>query len=116
MSYLESLGIEVLERRVKKYARSLATEVKQHITHELERHMSQLTDSLDRLSTNISNELDQVRKGLQDVIDGLTEENADLKAQLQEQLDGVVAAQAKVDSLNSDLEANDPVEPAPDQG
>lgn len=108
MGVLEFEGYKVLERKWKKYLGGLVKQVTDHIDARLESHMADINEALDRLKTNIANEIQQVKDGLVNVIDGLTAENADLKAQLEAQVAKLDQASARVEGLNTDLEANDP--------
>lgn len=107
MGYLESLGFEVLERRVKKYARTLVTEIKQHITDELEKHMATLDEALTQLETDIKTELQQVADAI-GTLASAQAENSDLKAQLEALQTQTTAAADRVSGLSTQLQADDP--------
>jgi septal ring factor EnvC (AmiA/AmiB activator) len=112
MSWLEHEGVEAVRKKAQRYVRDLVSEavtrINTHTTAELEKHMADINASLDRLSGAISTEIQQVRDELQGIIDNLGEENADLRAQLEAQVSSLTSAAARVDSMSSDLEANDP--------
>ena len=121
MSWLEHQGAEAVWRRYTRHQRDLVNEVKQHITQEMERIMSQI----DRLNTAVDKELadDAAQNEL----------IAELRSQLDEAkaaVDGAVAGEAAAvenlnnaltaaDSAAARLESNDPQpepEPTPDEG
>jgi chromosome segregation ATPase len=81
----------------------------QTLTNRMEYLMATLDESITRLFTDFSNEL----AGFQTTIDELTTENADLRTQLQPLSDQIAAAQDRVDTKATELEANDPT-PEPD--
>jgi chromosome segregation ATPase len=114
-SVLEYEGFKALKASAKEYLRGLTREVKQHVTNEVERIMSEL----DRLNTAVDKELadDAAQNEL----------IAELKRQLEEAkaaVDGAVAGEAAaVEALNAaltaagdaatKLESNDP-QPEPE--
>ena len=127
MNWLENLGVEALRSQLEQTLRDAVNEVKQHTTREIERHMATLNESIDRLTAAISTELDQVREAAlanlaatEAALAAATSENADLAAAvaakeesellLMATIDG---AQARIDGMSSDFEANDPA-PEPD--
>ena len=116
MGFLEQEGFESLKRKAQRYVRDVANDVidkiNEHTTKELESRMASINESLDRLSGAISTEIQQVRDELQAVIDNLGAENAELKAQLEGQVANLDAAIARVDTMATELEAN---EPAPEE-
>jgi DNA repair ATPase RecN len=112
MGFLENEGFESLKRKAQRYVRDAVNEVKAHITEELERHMADLNASLDRLAGAISTEIQQVRDALQALVDADTTV-AELQAQLAEQVAVLDGAVSRVDSLSTDLEADDPQAPPP---
>lgn len=111
MGILEQEGFESLQRKAKRYLRDVVNEIKNHITTEMERIMSEL----DRLNTAVDRELadDAAQNEL----------IAELKRQLGEAQTAATAAQAGeaganqrlTDALDAAtsaaerLESNDPV-------
>ena len=53
MSWLEAEGAKAVRKEAQRYLRGLVTEIKQHITHEVERVMTEI----DRLNTAVDKEL-----------------------------------------------------------
>lgn len=126
MNWLEQEGYDSLVSKAKKYFRESVVEIKKHITTELEKHMSTLNESIDRLSADIKTEIQQVRdeaaanlQAAQDALAAADAQNTELTAALQTQvdanqslLDTIDGAQGRLDELSTGLEANDPA-PAP---
>ena len=99
---------------MRKLANEIITnEIKFHITKEMEKYMAPLNESIDRLASAISTELQQVRDEMQSTVDSLGAENEDLRAQLQGHVDSIDNAKNRIDTMSSDLEANDPAPEEP---
>lgn len=130
-SWLEVEGAKAIRKQAQAYVREAVREIKSHITTELEKHMATLNESIDRLTSAITTEIAQVRaeaqanlEAAQAALAEASADNAELTTALQAEVDrntslvGTIdSAQGRIDSISSDLEANDPapppVEPTP---
>ena len=85
------------------------------LTARMEYLMATFDQAVTTLFTDIANQIQQVKDSLDETIAGLTEENADLKAQLQARADEltslqetVTTEQARIESKSEELQADDP--------
>ena len=93
-----------------------------HIASRMENHMADMTAALDRLAASLAKEIADIRDDLLTQIDGLTAESQAAKAALAAKAAELDGAVQRVESMASELDANDapaptgpdtPVDPEP---
>ena len=82
-----------------------------HIASRMENHMADMTAALDRLAASLAKEIADIRDDLLTQIDGLTAESQAAKAALAAKVAELDGAVQRVESMASELDANDA--PAP---
>ena len=82
-----------------------------HVASLMETHMADMTAALDRLAASLAKEIADIRDDLLTQIDGLTAESQAAKAALAAKVAELDNAVARVESMASELDANDA--PAP---
>ena len=78
-----------------------------HIASLMETHMADMTAALDRLAASLAKEIADIRDDLLTQIDGLTAESQAAKAALAAKVAELDGAVQRVESMASELDAND---------
>jgi F0F1-type ATP synthase membrane subunit b/b' len=125
MRALSFVEYEALRDRALRWGREIATDIKQHITTEVNRMAGELRAEIVELRTNVSNQIEQVSSGLVKTVENLTTalndktlEADELRAQLEPLVAEISQGVADLDAFNTELKADDPapeppVEPTP---
>jgi phage host-nuclease inhibitor protein Gam len=125
MRALSFVEYEALRDKALRWGREIATDIKQHITTEVNRMAGELRAEIVELRTNVSNQIEQVSSGLMKTVENLTTalndktlEAVELRAQLEPLVAEISQGVADLDAFNTELKADDPapeppVEPIP---
>jgi hypothetical protein len=122
VSWLELQGLKSVHKKTLQTIWAAAAHVEGHITRELERYMSTLSESITRLVQAVNTEFDQIRREAQAAVDAakaaleqVGSENVELQSKLQEQVSknealitSIDDARGRLDAISGELEGNDP--------